>query len=95
MLVYDYNQIPGNSFQVFYSEQRFDFVVPQTTTDLIASKDAGLTNQQNWIKNQVAIAGAVAPCANTKTEVNGFVCALSTSWVPSGPKPPTNVRVVP
>ena len=49
--VTDFNGVKGDSFQVFYSEQRADFLVPGT----------GLTNQQSWDKHGVAIAGAVLP----------------------------------
>lgn len=56
--VYAYNGVVGDDFQVFYREQRPDFVVPKTATreccggviftDLAGSPEAGLTNQQNW-----------------------------------------------
>jgi hypothetical protein len=53
VLVTNYNQVPGNNFQVFYNEQRPDFIVPQSMTDpytVFGSPDAGLTNAENSAK---------------------------------------------
>src|SRR5205807_2454329 len=51
VFVTDYNGISGDNFQVYYSQQAADFIVPQTQGNhLIGSPDAGLTNAQNWAK---------------------------------------------
>ena len=63
ILVYDYNGVSGDDFQVFYLEQAPDFIVPQSANRFIGSPEAGLTNQQNWDTYGIAISGAVAPCA--------------------------------
>jgi hypothetical protein len=87
VFVYNYNGTAGDDFQLFYREQRPDFVVPQTThygpdangdgvgdwTNSLGSPEAGLTNAQNWAKYGVAIAGAVTPTSNTRDNVKGFV----------------------
>jgi hypothetical protein len=79
-LVYNYNGIPGDNFQVFYSQQAPDFIVPQSivyyngTHGLWGSPVAGLTNQQNWAQYGIAIAGEVAPpTATTRAGIDGLV----------------------
>ena len=105
VLVYDYNRLPGNNFQVYYQEQRPDFVVPQTiansdgTPAVLGSPAAGLTNEQNWSLYGIAIAGAVAPCTQTRPEVSGLVCDLSGTWtspfpVSMPPGAPVNAQIV-
>jgi hypothetical protein len=84
--VYDYNGTPGNNFQVYYKEQAPTFIMPQTHRQLYASPEAGLTNQQNWNKYGIAIAGVITPCLNTRPEIQGFVCSLS--GVPRDTTPP-------
>ncbi|MCI0464832.1 MAG: hypothetical protein L0Z62_48545 [Gemmataceae bacterium] len=91
VLVYNYNGVSGDNFQVYYVEQRADFIVPQTTyygpddnndgipdlVDSLGSPEAGLTNQQNWDRYQIAIAGAVAPAdATTRDGIGGLVKPL-------------------
>jgi len=51
--VLNYNNVQGNNFQVYYQQQRPDFVVPQTGigqpgSAWIGAPVAGLTNQQTW-----------------------------------------------
>ena len=118
VLVYRYNRIAGNDFQAYYSQQHPTFVVPQTVylipysykadgvpaAAVVGSPDAGLTNQQNWTKHGIAIAGAVAPCTTTRPEVtDGFACPPSVAFSPpdggtnpppAPPAPPSNVRIV-
>lgn len=72
--VYDYNGVSGDNFRVYYLEQDPDFVVPQSGPGLIGSPEAGLTNQENWEKYGIAIAGAVAPSdASTLSEIRGLI----------------------
>ncbi len=96
--VYDHNRVSGDNFRVYYPEQRPDFVVPRTSGNLAGSPEAGLTNAQNWTKHSLAIAGAVAPCATTRPDVEGFVCPLAPPSRPStapGRRPATAPTVVP
>ena len=80
--VYNYNQIPGNNFQVFYREQNPSYVLPQTDPSLlsgrgdgqIGSPQAGLTNIQNWVRNGIALAGSLLPAnAVSLAGINGLV----------------------
>jgi G8 domain len=80
--VYAFNGVASDNFKVFYSEQRSDFVVPavvisQYNTHYVEGAPvAGMTNQQTLNTYGVAIAGGVAPCAGTRIEIDGFVCAI-------------------
>jgi hypothetical protein len=74
VFVYDYNGVAGDNYQVYYQEQAANFIVPQSSGNLIGSPDAGLTNQQNWTKYGIAIAGAIAPSsATTRSDMHGLV----------------------
>jgi PKD repeat protein len=71
VFVYDFNGVKGDNFQVYYYQQVPDFIVPQSTggsRPLIGSPEAGLTNQQNWDKYGIAIAGAIAPATAKKRD---------------------------
>jgi hypothetical protein len=105
VFVYNYNQLPGDDFRVYYAEQQPDFIVPQTIWSpydnsypmLTGAPVAGLTNQQLWATYGKAIAGAVAPCLTTRAAVGGLVCGMTGS--PSGlgagpPSAPTNLRII-
>ena len=77
--VLNYNAQPGDDFNVFYTQQAPTFVVPQTIIQdgrpiVLGAPVAGLTNVQTWAQYGIAIAGAVAPCAQTRAEIAGFVC---------------------
>jgi hypothetical protein len=82
VVVTDYNGQAGDNFQVYYKEQAADFIVPQTEDpdypgDIVGSPDAGLTNQQNWDRYQLAIAGAVAPTnTTTRANIDGLVSPM-------------------
>jgi hypothetical protein len=91
--VYDYNQVPGDDFQLYFNEQRPGFVVPYTG-DIQADpgffkKGAparGLSNQQTWDLYGIAIAGAVAPAdATTRDGIDGLIGPLTDS--PASPSP--------
>jgi len=73
VFVYDFNQVPGDDFQVFYNEQRPDFVVPQSSGNLVGAPVAGLTNAQLWAGYGKAIAGAVATSVQTRSGILGLV----------------------
>ncbi|MFQ5963713.1 MAG: LamG-like jellyroll fold domain-containing protein [Candidatus Scalinduaceae bacterium] len=76
VFVEDYNGILNNNFQVFYKQQHPSFIVPLSGGNLVGSPEGGLTNQENWEKYGIAIAGAVAPCTDDTAhpEINGFTC---------------------
>jgi PKD repeat protein len=77
VLVYNYNQVQGDNFQVYYTQQAASFIVPQTGGGLTGSPVAGLTNQQNMDQFQIAIAGAVAPSsATTAARIIGLVTPI-------------------
>ena len=73
VFVYDYNQVAGDNFQVFYNEQRPDFIVPQSSGNLAGSPVAGLTNTQNWSAYSIAIANEVANNTTTRAGIYGLV----------------------
>lgn len=67
------------SYQVFYSEQRPDFVVPQSSSDgrVVGSPEPELTNRESWERHGVAIAGAIAPeNATDRAGIIGLVAPL-------------------
>jgi hypothetical protein len=73
VFVYDYNGISGDNFQVFFTQQAANYIVPQTGA-ILGSPVAGLTNQQAWAEYGIAIAGAVAPSsATTKAGIDGLI----------------------
>jgi hypothetical protein len=90
--VVDFNRVAGQTFNVFYQEQRPDFIVPQSSGGAIGAPAAGLTNAQSWAQFRLAVAGAVAPCAITRPEISGFVC--SSAGVETPPSPIGTLRVI-
>jgi hypothetical protein len=77
VFVHDYNGVATDDFQVFYREQRANFIVPQSSGNLVGSPVAGLTNQQNWNTYGIAIAGAVAPVgALNRPLIDGLVAPI-------------------
>jgi hypothetical protein len=84
VFVYDYQGVAGRNFQVFYKEQRPAFIVPQTSynsfgqLDILGSPEAGLTNQENWARYGIAIAGAVSPTLDDTThpEIEGYTIPI-------------------
>jgi hypothetical protein len=85
--VYDYNGVAGLNYQVYYNEQHADFIVPQSSGNLVGSPVAGLTNQQNWNQYGVAIAGAVAP--SDALTIDGIFGLVSTTLLDPDSTPPT------
>src|SRR5205085_1742701 len=68
--VRNYDGQPGNDFRLYYNEQRPDFLVPRTGSNLrpgvsswplIGVPIAGLTNLKAWKTYGQAVAGAIAP----------------------------------
>jgi PKD repeat protein len=67
VFVYNYNQVAGDNFRVYYKGQAPNAIVPQSiynsngTTRLTGAPVAGLTNKQTWELYGIAVAGEVAP----------------------------------
>jgi hypothetical protein len=83
VLVYNYDGVAGNNFQVFYTQQAANFIVPQTvlnsdgTPKVMGAPVAGLTNAQAWAQYHVAVAGMVAPGnATTMNNIVGLVAPI-------------------
>ncbi len=102
VFVANYNNT-GNDFQVYYLEQRPDFIVPETTVDakgsvkMVGAPGPGLTNQDMVNNGDSPIAGEIAPCLNDTSylEIKGYVCNASTGEVDvTPPAPPTGFRQV-
>lgn len=97
VLVYDFNQVKGDDFQVFYLEQKADFPLPTVGENGVAQA-AGLTNQQSWERYRVAIGGQVTPCMTRRERVWGFACTISEApadtRASAAPNAPSNVRLV-
>ena len=81
--VYNYNQVPGDNFQVLYREQAYNYPMPQTdpslldtrTEGLIGSPVGGLPNLLNWNMFQIATAGmpALPTFKESRPEIEGLV----------------------
>jgi hypothetical protein len=78
--------------RVYYSQQAPNFVVPQSqrrgdgSLIVIGAPEAGLTNEQAWSRNKIAIAGAVASCSTAQPAfVNALVCDAPTPPARSPP----------
>lgn len=82
MVVYDFNQVAGDNFAVYYEEQNPAAIMPASSGNIVGSPEAGLTNQQTWAKYGVALAGAVAPCTTLRAGIEGYACALSGATPP-------------
>ena len=82
LFVTDYNQVPGDNFQIFFPAQAPTFIMPVSNADnsFIGCPTAGLTNALCWAQHGKAISGEIAICADTTThhEINGFSCGAST-----------------
>ncbi len=80
MFVYDFNGVPGRSFQLYWVEQNPDAVVlPPNRPDLhlddpdVTCPVQGLTNAECFAQFGVAVAGEIAPCA----EIDGDDCSAA------------------
>jgi hypothetical protein len=81
IVVEDYQGDASDDFRVYYRQQAPTFILPQTipnpdgTPSLLGSPEPGLTNAEAFAKHRIAVAGAVATCADTRPAIVGFVCA--------------------
>ena len=83
LFVTNYQGVSGQNFQVFYTQQAADFIVPQTTYNAdgtlaaLGCPVAGLTNAQAWAQYGIAVAGEVAPSdATTMDNIVGLVAPV-------------------
>jgi PKD repeat protein len=83
IFVYNFNGVAGANFQVYYTQQAPDYVVPMTGAQnpgddpLIGAPVAGLTNQQLYAQYGLAIGGAIAPDTDTEAGIiNAYVRPL-------------------
>lgn len=84
--VYNYNQVPGDDFQVFYREQASTNIMPKTDPQLLYGKGtgivgapvAGLTNAQAWASYALATAGGLLPsgASASRSTINGMIAAI-------------------
>lgn len=102
VLVTNYNNT-GNDFEVYYLEQRPDFIVPETTFDakgstkMVGAPSSGLTNQAMVNKGFSPIAGEITPCLNSASfpEIKGYVCNSTGSEIDvTPPAPPTGFHQI-
>lgn len=100
VFVYDYNQIPGEDFQVFSPEQAPSFLTTQSTFKegtgapiLIGAPQAGQTNTQNMAQYGISMGGEITPCLDSTSypEMRGFVCNGSSTMPPQDTIPPTMI----
>jgi hypothetical protein len=70
VLVRNYNQAPGDDFQLWLPEQSPNYVMPVDESSRL-SPEAGLTNQQLWDKYRLTLAGKLLP--STATQRAGIV----------------------
>lgn len=102
VLVTNYNNT-GNDFEVYYLEQRPDFIVPETTFDakgstkMVGAPSPGLTNQAMVNKGLSPIAGEITPCLNSASfpEIKGYVCNSTGSEIDvTPPAPPSGFQQI-
>lgn len=73
VLVRDYQGVEGDNFYVYYAAQAPTFVVPKSTSTLLASPVDGMTNRELWSDRGIAVAGGVSPTAEKRAAIAGFV----------------------
>ncbi len=81
--IVNYNQVPGDNFQVFYKEQAADFVMETTDPTWVerfgmsqigAPTGSTYTNQQLWDDLNLATLGFISPSnAKTRVGIDGLV----------------------
>lgn len=61
ILIYNYNQVPGANYQLYYYQQAATAIMPQTQANGVGCPVAGLTNAQALAQYQVCSFGAITP----------------------------------
>lgn len=90
--VTNYQGVVGDNFEVYASQQASDFIMPQTSSGVWASVDAGKTNAQNQADHGYSVYGVILPgTATTRARIADYVdtfpaaaTALSTSLTSGG-----------
>jgi hypothetical protein len=86
IFVESHNGVADDDFQLFYTEQHPDYVLPTTvlngdsTPMVLGTSVAGRTNAIEFAATGNARAGAVAPTTTTRAKVAGY---LDESWTPA------------
>ncbi|RIK74239.1 MAG: hypothetical protein DCC67_16850 [Planctomycetota bacterium] len=81
VLVYNYNGVAGDDFQVWMNDQRADYVMP-TGNETVQrgeriSPEAGLANEALWEKYRMTLAGKLLPKeARQRQGINGWVTPI-------------------
>src|SRR5262249_39547801 len=89
-LVYNYNQVSGQNFQVFYNEQRPDFHLPPSgfQNSNLGCPEGNPNDSSTWLTNQdcftrdgVALGGEIARGLDTTThpEIHGITTPIAAS----------------
>ena len=76
VIIYDFNNKPGDNFRVYYKEQAPTFTIPESNPELVGAPAPGLTNLEAWARYRLAIAGSVAPCDTSRSGFDGFTCRI-------------------
>jgi dienelactone hydrolase len=70
-----------DNFRLFYTSQAPSAIVPKSTTGILGAPVENKTNAELWASSGIAIGGAVATCATTRKDVEGFACGSSDNQV--------------
>ncbi len=95
-VVRDYNQVPGDDFQVFFKEQSGSALMPQTSQEFfvngdtesarwLGSPEANRSNTFNWNRYRLVTGGRFTPCLDdvTHPEILGYTCPVLAEPSPS------------
>lgn len=75
MYVTGYQQVAGDDFRVYYTDQAAGTIVPDPLGPLcVAAQAPGLTNTQHLAQFGTCIAGSIAPCSTTRPGITGYCC---------------------
>lgn len=79
VLVYNYNGVEGDNFQLWMDQQRPNYVMPEVESNRgrRMNPEPGLTNQQLWDKYKMTFAGRILPAnATTRPGITGWVTPI-------------------
>jgi RNA polymerase sigma factor (sigma-70 family) len=78
LLVRSFDGRSGDDFELFFEEQRADFVLPLQKPMSVAAPRAGLSNAAAWRELGIAFAGAIAPAsAHHRDGISGLVAPIA------------------
>jgi hypothetical protein len=90
LLVFGYNGVAGDDFQLFQKEQAPTFITPHSFDRHVGSPEAGQSNLQNLNEYGVTLGGELARCSTERVGLYGYACSQDGS-VPPPPPPPSTV----